>query len=155
MQKYEKAPIPEFLKIKSIISAFRTTNLHLTENTGEAHSFWEFLYVEKGDISILVDGELFALTRGDLIIYKPNSYHIVAALNSATINVVCFETDSSAMREFSSNVIRVGTEHHSAIAEIITLAKLSLTASLRSDYGGMITRDGIPPSTMQKLANKL
>lgn len=155
MRKYERAPIPEFLRIKSVISAFRTSNLRLTENGGEAHSFWEFLYVEKGDISILVDGELFALTPGDLIIYKPNSYHIVAALNSVTINVVCFETDSPAMREFSSNVIRVGGEHHGTIAEIINLAKLTLTTPLRGDFGGMVAREDVPPSTMQKLANKL
>lgn len=156
MRTYSKTYIPEFIRIKSVISVFRSSELPLMENAGEAHSFWEFLYVEKGDISILVDGKLFTLSKGNLIIYEPNSYHIVSSSHNVTINVVSFETDSPAMRDFSSNVISIDEHQFAAISEIISLGKDALTNSPRSEYdGGMLAREEASPAALQRLSNKL
>ena len=55
----------------------------------------------------------------------------------------------------SKKGMRTYLRTHGTIAEIINLAKLTLTTPLRGDFGGMVAREDVPPSTMQKLANKL
>ena len=40
---------------------------------GEQHDFWEFVYVDKGEVDVLAGGRELRLGRGSLLIHPPGS----------------------------------------------------------------------------------
>jgi len=154
---YSKTLVPEFLKVSSIISIFRTErNWSEAESSGEAHSFHEFVFVENGDFNILVDGELFSLRKGQLIIYEPHSFHSVATSRDAAINVVCFETSSNKLPRFSNNIITANEFQQKRISELVSLSESLLEPAPYGKFeGGMTLRDGVEEFAVQRLANLL
>ena len=69
---------------------------------GESHDFWEFLYVDKGEISVTAGNKDYNLKQGQLIMHSPNEFHTVACngLLSPNIVVVAFDCKSKAMNYF-------------------------------------------------------
>lgn len=47
---------------------------------GEAHDFWELVYVDKGDITAIAGDDEIALRQGDIIFHKPNGEYVSGEL---------------------------------------------------------------------------
>ena len=154
MPFYPETIIPDFLKVTSIVSAFKQNNLTYENiNNGEAHSFWEFLYVSNGDINILVDGEVFSLHSGQMIIYPPHSFHSVATSLDAEISVVCFNTSSNAMYDFTSNVLNIDEAQNNTIEQLIEFASTIFESAPRDKYsGGVIPKKNLPDFELQRFS---
>ncbi len=43
---------------------------------GEQHPFWEFTYVNKGNMVCEVDGQTFELKQGQMIFFAPHQFHV-------------------------------------------------------------------------------
>lgn len=72
---------------------------------GEKHDFWELLYLDKGEIEIRTDTDTHILKQGELIIYRPNEFHIGRTSRGLAPNIfiVSFECVSTAMSFFHSH----------------------------------------------------
>lgn len=46
---------------------------------GEKHDFWEFLYVDKGEVEVMADSTGYRLRQGEMIFHKPDEFHNVFA----------------------------------------------------------------------------
>ncbi|WP_409345166.1 helix-turn-helix domain-containing protein [Paenibacillus sp. MBLB4367] len=70
---------------------------------GEKHDFWEFLYVDKGEIEIVTDSHSFAMKQGDMVFYSPNEFHSCRASSRHAPNVIIisFECKAPAMSFFA------------------------------------------------------
>lgn len=68
-----KLVIPEIFTIHY----FEYTNTFSFE--GESHDFWEFIYVDKGEVNILMDRTPLTLRKGEIAFHKPNEFHMVKA----------------------------------------------------------------------------
>lgn len=83
-------------------------SFHYMENSksfyfpGERHDFWEMVYVDSGEISVLADSTGHLLRQGDVIFHKPMEFHTIAAdlKHPHNIMVTCFEVSGSAMDFF-------------------------------------------------------
>ncbi len=42
---------------------------------GEAHNFWELAYAERGTLYNVVDGDTYALSEGEMMLFLPNQFH--------------------------------------------------------------------------------
>ncbi len=89
---------------------------------GEKHNFWEFVYVDKGEITISADNSEITLSQGHVIFHKPNEWHNIRANGKTAPNVaiVSFECNSLAMNFFCNRVMKAGQEHKSLISKIIS-----------------------------------
>ena len=88
---------------------------------GESHDFWEFVYVDKGQITALSDRGNFVLKRGDIIFHKPNEWHSVNAGDEVSnIVIVSFSSRSSAMDYFKDKIFKTGQYQKQLISKIIT-----------------------------------
>lgn len=155
MYKFASANIPDVLKIDSVISAFRTTRDNDNDNgDGEVHGFQEFVYVEKGEINMLVDDEIYHLLPGQLILFPPHSFHSIATSHEAVINVVCFSTESTFMQRFKSKVLTLNDRQAEDILHITALGKRIFTTPPRSVYDrGSLPRDDVKDYELQRFAN--
>ncbi|MBQ8525310.1 MAG: helix-turn-helix transcriptional regulator [Clostridia bacterium] len=88
---------------------------------GESHDFWEFVYVDKGQITALTDRGNFLLRRGDIIFHKPDEWHSVSAGEEASnIVIVSFASDSPAMDFFEGRLLKAGQYQKQLMSKIIT-----------------------------------
>ncbi|MDF2672862.1 MAG: hypothetical protein K0R09_1127 [Clostridiales bacterium] len=124
--------------IESVININKIITIHYFEFAcnyifkGEKHNFWEFLYVDKGEVEVMADTKGYKLTQGDIIFHKPNEFHSEWANGKVAPNlmVMSFECTDKAMDFFEHKIIRVEPSESNLIAEIIKAAKETYSNSI-------------------------
>lgn len=88
---------------------------------GETHDFWEFVYVDKGEIIAYSGNTAHELKSGDIVFHSPNEWHTLVAngVASASIAVISFKSRSAAMSCFNAKVFRTGSMQRSLLSKII------------------------------------
>ncbi len=99
---------------------------------GEAHPFWELLYVDKGEVDTAADGAVRHLQRGDIQFHKPGEFHSLKANGVVAPNlvVIAFDCHSEAMRHFENAVVRAGERERDLLASIIKEARRAFSSPL-------------------------
>ncbi|WP_245954976.1 AraC family transcriptional regulator [Paenibacillus flagellatus] len=88
---------------------------------GESHDFWEFLYVDKGELEVWADDRSYRIGQGTIIFHKPNEFHRFYAQNDKAPNVIVmtFDCRSDAMNRFADAVIRLDDEERNLLACVV------------------------------------
>jgi AraC-like DNA-binding protein len=75
------------------------------------------VYVEKGEISVVVGKNVYTLNQGQLIFHKPNEFHAHSstAKEGHHIVVTSFETTSAAMQFFENKAFTLNDTHKSIL----------------------------------------
>ncbi|MBE6589335.1 MAG: helix-turn-helix transcriptional regulator [Ruminococcaceae bacterium] len=105
-------------KLKNLLVINKIVTTHYLEldkgfsSHGEAHDFWEFVYVDKGALFCKRDSEDMILKEGEIVFHKPNEFHVHASdpLSPPHIFVISFECKSEAMRFFENRRLHVERE---------------------------------------------
>lgn len=100
--------------------------------SGESHDFWEFLYVDKGEVQVQADRSFYHLKAGDIIFHKPNEFHAIRALGNKAPNLVAvsFRCTSESMRFFESKSCSLSREERFFISSIIAEARQAFSTPL-------------------------
>jgi AraC-like DNA-binding protein len=126
--------------IEPVISINKIVTIHYFEFAcdyifrGEKHDFWEFLYVDKGEVEVMADTNGYKLTQGDIIFHKPNEFHSEWANGKVAPNfmIMSFECEDPAMEFFSDKIMRINSFERTLIAEILKEAQESYSNALGS-----------------------
>ncbi|MBB6670483.1 AraC family transcriptional regulator [Cohnella nanjingensis] len=88
---------------------------------GERHDFWEFLYIDKGEIEVMAETTGYNLKQGDMIFHQPNEFHSVWANRKIASNavVVSFVCRSPAMSFFEGKIFCLDNQERNLVAELI------------------------------------
>lgn len=88
---------------------------------GEKHDFWEFVYVDKGELEVFADTEGYCLKQGDMIFHKPNEFHGVWANKKIAPNVIIlsFVCRSKEMRYFENKIFTLDAMQRDVLAHIM------------------------------------
>ncbi len=121
----------ESTELRMALSVQRIVTIHYFEYTsnysyeGESHPFWEFLYVDKGELDVVGDDRHYTLKKGQIIFHKPGEFHRLWANGEVAPNlvVVSFECDSPAMDFFEEKVLQVGDMERNCMAAIVSEAE--------------------------------
>ena len=72
--------------------------------SGESHDFWEFLYVDKGEVIVQSGEKFYRLHAGDIIFHKPNEFHAIQATANKSPNLVAvsFRCSSPSMKFYEN-----------------------------------------------------
>lgn len=156
MPNYIKATVPELVRISAFVSLYRQKLIdRQIDSGGESHDFWEFLFLESGHLQILVDGDLYTLSPGDLILYPPHAFHTVAASSNTTACNVSFFTDSPALFDLVGRVSMLSQSAQEDLKSIISFARNVLISQNQENVRGMTFRENVSPADAQRLANRL
>ncbi|TMV43533.1 helix-turn-helix domain-containing protein [Paenibacillus mesophilus] len=95
-------------------------------SVGESHDFWEFAYIDQGQVEVFTDIGRYDLNQGDIIFYKPNLFHVgkTNPEDSPVLVNLSFECDAACMSFFPhhhfrleqhelqllTNLVKIGTE---------------------------------------------
>jgi AraC-like DNA-binding protein/quercetin dioxygenase-like cupin family protein len=129
---YIKTTLKEELIVKKIITVhyFEYAKDYIFE--GEKHDFWEFLYVDKGEVEVMADTCGYKLKQGDMIFHKPNEFHNVWANGKVAPNliVISFECKSKKMDYFKSKILFIDNQERNLLAQIINEAREAFSSPL-------------------------
>lgn len=156
MYRYRTTDIPDFITVRSLVTVSRSSRSGMQSIGGESHAAWEFLFMEEGSMNVLVDGELYCLQPGQLILYAPHSFHSVASSQDAVFDVVCFTASGSGLWAFSGNILTPNRQQLEQLTQIIDIGKHLFTLPPKSaDIRGMVLLQDAPAYQIQKLGNLL
>ncbi len=114
-------------KLEEAISVKQLVSFHYFEFSkdfafeGEKHDFWEFVYVDRGELEVFADTEGYGLKQGDMIFHKPNEFHGVWANNKIAPNViiVSFVCTSKEMAFFENKIISLDAKQQELLTQIM------------------------------------
>ncbi|WP_308636007.1 helix-turn-helix domain-containing protein [Paenibacillus silvisoli] len=118
---YHRTRLEQTIVIDQIITMFYFEFGKNYEFTGERHNFWEFLYVDRGEIEVMADDTRHVLKQGMMIFHKPNEYHRFYAVGGKAPNliVMTFECGSEAIGHFRDLVLALDDEERNMLAGIV------------------------------------
>jgi len=133
---YESTTLHQDIVIDNVISIhYFEYNCDFHFN-GEAHDFWEFLYVDKGEVKVKADNLTFILKKGDIIFHKPMEFHSLWAngVTAPNLIVIAFECKSTAMDFFKNKILRLSDLESNLLAQIIKEAYVAFKSPLNDPY---------------------
>lgn len=126
--------------------------------SGEAHDFWEFLYVDKGSVRVTAGEQVHDLSRGQLIFHAPGEFHALSANGVAAPNlvVVSFRCESPAMDFFRGYLTACGAEERVLLGRIVQESQQIFSTALNDpSTRAFHRRETIPFGSEQLLAAAL
>lgn len=79
--EYQAAELPRIITIDKIVSFHYFEYVKNFEGIDESHNFWEFVYVDSGEIYIKADEKTILLQSRQAYLHKPNQLHNIYAKN--------------------------------------------------------------------------
>ena len=133
---YQPFLLTEELHITQIITIhyFEYTNTYHFH--GESHDFWEFLCVDKGEVTVTAGEKKLTLQQGQIIFHEPNEFHNVQANGKIAPNlvVISFSCDSSCMKQFRNLITTISETEKTFLAQIIREARHCIATPLDNPF---------------------
>ncbi|MBR3838935.1 MAG: helix-turn-helix transcriptional regulator [Clostridia bacterium] len=109
---------------------------------GEAHDFWEFVYVDKGEIIATAGNTDYVLQAGEMICHCPMEWHNIRANGSIAPNVmiVSFRCVSPGMKTFISKQFQVDREMRNLLSAILAESRRAFSSALDDPYNNTLVR---------------
>lgn len=139
---YKITVLKEEIIIRKIVSIHYFEYMSDFTFPGESHNFWEFLYVDNGELLVTADHEKILLQQGQIIFHKPNEFHALAANNVIAPNLVVMTFDSGdpCMAFFENKVLTVGESERNLLAQILAEARDTFEGPLDDPYMEQLIR---------------
>ncbi|MDF2662814.1 MAG: transcriptional regulator, AraC family [Paenibacillus sp.] len=120
--------LKEELAIRKLVTFYyREMSKHFSTKGGERHEFWEFIYIDKGEVEFYTDLGTYHLRQGDILFFMPNLFHGGRSLNKTTCNIIIlsFECDSACMSVFEGECrFRLQEDEYQILSLIVFLIRL-------------------------------
>ena len=148
---------------KEILVSRIVTVLYLENSSdfvfgGESHDFWEYNYIDKGQMVVTVDGNEYLLKSGEMVFFKPNEFHSLEArgLSAPNHTVVSFVCNSDAMKYFRNKIIALNSQERKLLS-ILLREGLSAYRPINSKppIMGMEEKENAPIGAVQMTFNLL
>lgn len=144
MALYESTHFTRALEVNAIYTIHYFEYYRGYRFKGEAHDFWEFIYADRGALTVQAGDAEFTLRQGQLVLHPPGEFHAVATAGNAAANaiVVSFDCVSEELRMLCGHVVNVSMNERALLSGIVNEAR-SVFANDLGDPGltRLIRRD--------------
>lgn len=139
---YQKITLRQDFPVEELISIHYFEYFKDFSFEGESHDFWEFLCVDKGQVSVTAGEECHQLSPGNIIFHKPMEFHSVKAngISAPNLVVVSFTCNSKYMNFFEHKIFSVDDFERNLLASIVTEAGNAFSTPLDDPYTTRMVR---------------
>lgn len=133
---YTSVSLEEVIRVESIVTIHYFEYCSDFHFAGEAHDFWEFQCVDKGEVEVVAGEKLHVLKRGQVIFHKPNEFHDLNANGKSAPNIVviAFQCHSPMMKFFEDQILEINDQERQLMAMIIAEARRCFSSPLDDPY---------------------
>ena len=92
--------------VKAFVSCFHASFDPEYVFSGEAHDFWELVYVVDGSLGVTAGERVLELSQGQLIFHKPLEFHRLWSMKGSVPSVIImsFDAEGEQMKKFENGV---------------------------------------------------
>ena len=121
MNEYSLHKVEHQVNIDGIYSLFKVHYKNGFHFPGEAHDFWEFLYVIKGSVCITADERVYDLSEGEIIFHKPLEMHKISVEQDkgATLLIVSFDLTGTLTQYLEDKVFHLTEEQQQILTAML------------------------------------
>jgi len=121
MKQYQKYPLETVFRVTDLVNISYYKLPRGYEFPGETHDFWEFVYVDRGELLITAGSSQYPLRTGELAFHCPNEFHSFRASGEAQVNiiVVSFACASPCMRQFEHKLLLLHPAEKQCLSAIV------------------------------------
>ncbi|WP_409345608.1 helix-turn-helix domain-containing protein [Paenibacillus sp. MBLB4367] len=119
--EFVKYELQQEMSIGKIVTFYYMETSKHFYSQGEKHDFWEFVYVDKGEVEIYTDSNRLSLEQGDIVFYKPNEFHMGHAINGTALNliIVSFDCEAPSMKFFEGMSFRLEESERAILSHLV------------------------------------
>lgn len=120
-QPYIKLPLKNTFNVTRIVTILFYDLAPSFYTEGETHDFWEMVYVDRGEITAIADGNETRLRQGEVIFHRPGEFHAhkCDGTHSASVFIMTFDCRSAAMKHFCGKTAKIPAELASLMKRLI------------------------------------
>lgn len=144
---YESVILQQPLQIDKIFTIHYFEYMNNFSFPGETHNFWEFLYVDKGEVIVTAGSRQLSLKKDDVIFHRPEEFHALHSNGKVAPNlvVISFECTSAFMDFFAGRTMSVTESERNLLAQIILEARALFDTPIDDPYVTRMDRVEKPP----------
>lgn len=122
---WESCKVEQPLYIEQFYSFFEERCNASFEFGGEAHMFWECVYVQEGEICVSADERVYDLAAGEIIIHKPLEFHKfrVKSETGARLLIFSFSLEGPLSDSLRSKIIRLSREEQQIMDMLLSYVR--------------------------------
>ncbi len=116
-------------KISSLLNVQKIVTVHYQEpeknyvSKDESHNFWEIIYSDRHQVTVVKDGKATLLKQGEIIFLKPNQpHHVECEEEDVNIFILSFDCRSEGMSFFCDKQFLVPESYRYLLQNIMTEA---------------------------------
>ena len=119
MKTYLRHSIENVIDIKELLALEYLDFNGKYKDYCEAHEFWEFCYVEEGELLHLTGPAEISLSRGQAILLPPSREHSYRQIQECRAFVICFGSPSQALHPLAADKFSLSEAQTSAMKIIL------------------------------------
>ena len=105
-----KDVVPTF-NIRTFVSAFRAERDAAFAFEGEAHDFWEMVYIDDGYAYAIADETICPLSAGQIIFHKPMEFHKLHSMGKPFKSIIIsFDADGAPLRALENHIFTLSDD---------------------------------------------
>lgn len=119
---FQKTHLDSIIEVNDIVvMRYYEFQNDISFNELEVHNFWEFVYVDKGQIQVIADDNCFTLKQGEMVFHKPGQAHDLYGDGKVAPNVLvgCFFCSDIAMEYFEDKIVTINKRNKELLSEIV------------------------------------
>ena len=122
---YVRHPIRQDIQVRDLVTIHYFEYSKDYQYPGEQHDFWEIMYADRGSISVKCGENEHRLSRGDMILLPPNSFHNLRSDGTAPSNafIISFTEANGALVPLGGRVFRLTAPMKDLIRSILQEGK--------------------------------
>lgn len=132
---WEGKDVSKIFEINRFFSAFEDIYESDFSFFGEAHNFWELLYIVRGNVVVSADDRVYSLKQGDVIFHKPMEFHKFHGDGKEKFHVfvMSFNCENEQMKAFENSVLHLTEEQKKYMNNLLCFARSSKKNTLGYD----------------------
>lgn len=136
MPNYESITLREDLHIRKIYSIHYFEYMKDYVFDGVSHDFWEFVFVDSGNLFVTAGDKEVLLASNEMIFHKPNEFHALRGDGETSPNlvVVSFECTNPCMKFFENCRVSLNQNERFYLGQIISETRKTFYTPLNNPY---------------------
>ena len=132
---WEGKDVSKIFEINRFFSAFEDIYESDFSFFGEAHNFWELLYIIRGNVVVSADDRVYSLKQGDVIFHKPMEFHKFHGDGKEKFHVfvMSFNCENEQMKAFENSVLHLTEEQKKYMNDLLCFARSNKKNTLGYD----------------------
>ncbi len=119
---FKEYKVESIFKITKLYTLFEDYFPGGYEFSGEAHDFWECVYVKEGTAIICVNDKIYNLEKGDIIFQKPLDFHKykIDRYSFAELFIFSFSLEGKNTHLFENRVFKLNKRQKNIISDFLS-----------------------------------